>query len=277
MADAAAPAPQTPPAAGAPPAPAAAAPAAPAAPPAPAAPAAPRAAAPPKPRSGNVDDIQLDKHPKLLKRLRQEAARQATRLIQDKFPGMSLDEAAELVRKAGAAIDGAPAAAGGAPPVAAVPGSDREKRMLERRVAKLTERVAKSKRKIISTKTRARDEVIELELRLDALRSGVKDDQASFALWEYRRAAQAAPDAESIPEPGAFFAGMRATYPQCFVGAAATPPVVTLKPTSAPPVSLQPGGERPQDAPAGSGPPQVDAFKMSDEEFRRHKASYGVR
>jgi hypothetical protein len=272
MADPAAPAPQNPPAPGAPPvAPAAAPPAAPAAP-------APRAAAPPapapkKPKPGNVDDIQLDKHPKLLKRLRQEAARQAARLVQDKL-GVSLDEAVELVKKAGTAIDAAP---GGAPPAAApAPGSDREKRLLERRVAKLTARVEQSKRKVVSTKRRARDEVVELELRLETLRAGIKDDQADFALWQYRKAVAAAPDEAAIPEASAFFAGMKASHPQIFAGAAPLPPV-TLRPTMTPPLSLQPGEETPANRKPGDEPPQVDAFKMSDEQFRRHKASYGVR
>lgn len=277
MADPAAPTPQTPPAPGAPPA-APAAPAAAAPPAAPAAPAAPaRAAAPAPKRPGNVDDIQFDKHPKLLKRLRQEAARQAARLVQEKL-GVSLEEAVDLVKKAGASIDGAPAA-GGAPPAAAAPapGSDREKRVLERRVAKLTARAEQQKRRIVSTKKRARDEVVELELRMDALRVGITDEQADFALWQYRRAAQAAADPESIPDPRPFFEGMRKTHPQIFASAAPAPAPVTLRPTSAPPASRAPGQELPEVAPSGGAPPQVDAFKMTDEQFRRHKQGYGLR
>lgn len=286
MADQPAPATSTPAAGTTPAAPAApAATTTPGAPPA--APAAPAAAAPTSPPAGKkpqkpakgkdrkhgFNTEQFDKNPAAMKRIRQLAARQAAELVQQKL-GVSLDEAAELVKKAGAAIDGD---GGAAPGPAPAPGSDREKEMLKRRVAKLAARVEKSKRKLVAARARGREEATELELRLDVLRAGINDEQADFALSQYRKAAQAAADPDKIPDPLPFFQGMRTTYPFIFAGAAAAPPVVTLNPTTAPPTSRQPGGETPTEKPAGEKPPQVDAFKMSPEEFRRHKASYGVR
>lgn len=281
--------PATPPAPGAPPAPAPAAAPAPATPPvAPAAPAAaaPAAPAPKKPQQGGgkggkpkFDEQRFDQNPAAMKRIRKLAMQQATALIQEKFPNMSLDDAAELVRKASAAIDaggGGGTPAGGAP----APGSDREKETLRRRVAKLTERVAKSKRKLVNARARGRDEVVELELRLAAVRAGITDETAiDFAILQYKKAAAAGAatgDNNNIPDEGPYFAGLRTSHPQIFGGAAA-PPTVVLRPTSSPPPSAQPGGELPPAIPPGTKPKAVDAFEMSDDEFRRHKAGYGLR
>lgn len=274
MADPAAPSNPTP---GAPAAPAPAAPAPAATPPAPvaSAPAAPAPKKPPQqpPRGGKFDEDRLDKNPHAMKRIRKLAAKQASELIQEKL-GVSLDEAAELVKKAGASLDAGGGAPAGTPPA---PGSDREKEMLRRRVAKLTARAEKQKRKVVATKTRARDTIVELELKMDALRAGILDQHSDFALEQYRKAVRNAKDAESIQDPLPFFQGMRAGSPFLFAAAGAEPPVVMLRPTSSPPVNGNPGAETPAPVTPGEKPPQVDAFKMDDEQWKRHRGSYGFR
>lgn len=267
MADPAAPSPQTPAA------PPAAAPAA--IPPAPAAPAAsaapPTAPRKPQPPKGKpkFDEERFDQNPHAMKRIRKLAARQAAALVQEKL-GVSLDEAVELVKKAGTTIE-TPA---GPPPA---PGSDREKELLRKRAAKLAARVELQKKKVVATKARARDHVVELELKMDALRAGIIDEHSDFALEQYRKTVRSAKDEASIPDAITFFRGMRGGAPYLFAATGAEPPIVTLRPTSAPPVNGQPGGETPTAVTPGQKPPQVDAFKMNDEEWKRHRGSYGFR
>lgn len=274
MADPAAPSTPNP---AAPPAAVPVAPAPAATPPAPAA-SAPPAPAPKKPQQpparGNkpkFDEERFDQNPHAMKRIRKLAAKQAVALVQEKL-GCTLEEAAERVKNAGGSAN-PPAPPSGAP----APGSDREKEVLRKRVAKLLARVDAQKHKVVATKARARDHVVELELRMDALRAGILDEHADFALSQYRKAVQGAKDAESIQDPLPFFQSLRGGAPYLFAAAGAAPPVVTLRPTSAPPASNQPGGETPAPAAPGQKPPQVDAFKMSDEDWKRHKGSYGFR
>lgn len=275
MADEAAPVPGTPPAAPAAPA---TPPATPAPPPVAAASGAPPApATPPRPPKAKVpaNPPPLDQHPGFRKRLDQETRR----ALRKKFE-VETDEEVEAIVAAGkAAREGQPPA-----PAAAAGGADVEKlRKQNRKLARVAE---ERKRKLVNARRRSRDEIVDLELRNEALRAGVGDDHSEFAIDLYKKAARAAAavDVNTIPDAGPFFTGLRAKHPYIFAGAAPQPPVV-LSPTTSPPESLQPGQLLPTQTPPGTAPPQVNVderdekgnYKMDDRAFKGHLSRYGVR
>lgn len=275
-----------------PPAPAAA-PVAPPAAPAPAAVAPPPAPRPPKNKQPPVAaPVQFDKLPGWKKRLDQEARRKLRREL-----GVDTDEEVQaFIAKAKAIKDGAAPAGGApasseqapAPAASATPGLDPEVRKLIRLNKKLAERVLKQKTRIVKTKTRARDEVVELELKMEVLRVGIDDEYSEYALSQYKKAARAAAAEEKeIPDPAPFFQTLMTRQPVIARGGAApvAPAPVNLRPTTSPPASTQPGEQLPNQNTPGGGPPVVNVddrdddgnYKMDDRAFKAHKEKYGFR
>ena len=130
--------------------------------------------------------------------------------------------------------------------------------------------------KVKRVQRRHSDNALQQRMRISALQSGVNETHMDFALFEYKKAVQAALTARTpIPKAGDFFRGMKKTHTYLFTD----PPPVTATPSTAPPEGGTPGtapGATPN-APAPTTPPtEKNAEQMSDKEFRAHqKATYG--
>lgn len=190
--------------------------------------------------------------------------------------GMSIEDAKKLLR-AREAGGPAPAAAPGTPAAAsAQPGGEAPSRREANRLARLErdneilrERLEKKKKRVVTIQRTERDKRMDLEIRGEALASGVLEAQADFAVFQYKKLASTAEFATAPVQPRAFFATMRAQFPQCFAGAVA-PAQVPVAPSTAAPASAAPGGGPAEAAPAAA-PAGKNVDDMTDREFREHR------
>lgn len=225
---------------------------------------APRAAAPIPPKKPAERPAPFDQHPGFRKRVDQEAAR----VIKKKL-GISLDEA---IAKLAASSEPPPAPAPGGTPASAPPVRDKRVEKILSDNERLTSRIEKLKKKVRKVRTAARDQVLDLEIKHDALRAGIKEADVDFAVNLFRQACLAG--GENPPDTMPFFTGLRTSRSYLFIDGSAPPPV-PLKPTTAPPESLAPGEEKPNQTPTGTQPPVPDVDKMTDQEFAAHKRRHG--
>lgn len=220
---------------------------------------APRAAAP-APKKPNDRSAPFDQHPGFRKRVDQEAAR----IIKKKL-GISLEEAIEkLAESSEPAPTPAPAGTPAAP--------DKRVQKILGDNTRLEARIDKLKKRLRKAKTHARDQILDMEIRHDAISAGIKAADVDYAVNLYRQACIAA--GENPPDTTKFFPGLRATRSYLFTDGSAPPPV-ELKPTTAPPESLQPGEETPSPTGTRVAPPVKSVDDMTDQEFAAHKKKHG--
>jgi DNA-binding transcriptional MerR regulator len=242
-----------------------AAPAAPAVAPV-AAPAAPRAAAP-------VVRVPQDK-------FKERVDRAAEQRIQ-KTLGVSLEEAKRLLRRQNRR------AARGADPSAPVEtAGEREASRVERLEEKnrrLREEKEQIKKKLLRTRQRGRDRIVEMTIRTAAIAAGITEDNADFAVSLYQRELlnPESPYAKALATPTAgvderaFFAGLRGPRPYLFSAPLAAPVMVPVAPASAAPESTVPGGGPSREVPPAP-PPAVNVDEMSEADFKIHRQrNYG--
>lgn len=209
--------------------------------------------------------------------------RRTAKIIENKL-GMTLEEAAELLAARGeAAPGGAAPAAGPAPsaapaaPAAPAGESDRDRRKrikLEEDNAKLRERLTRQKDRTKRVRRNERDNTEAMEMRLNAVATGISDEHADFALELFRKAVAAMPE-DKYPEPRAFFAGLKAKRAYLFTGGVPAERV-PVPGSSAAPESRQPGGGQDEGG-GGRAPAPVDVDKMTAQEFKDYRErTYGA-
>ena len=252
-----------------------------------------RAAAPPtgkgknKPgkggKNGQPKAAPFDQHPGFRKRVDQEVARLLRRET-----GLTMDEIKAL---AAARAGGQPAAPAAGQPAAVPPaGESRGERKLREENQALKERVQRQHRQIGKFKDGKRADVTALEMKFEAVQSGIAEKYVNFAMSEYRElwmAYQAKPASVAAEIKAAFekdpidgravFAYIRTQNPMIASGAALPPVEVPLAPSTSPPASRQPGEETPPPKPPGEGGDKpFDASKLSDAEWQKYKRSQGL-
>jgi len=198
--------------------------------------------------------------------------------------GCTLEEAQELlkVQRAGggaAPAPGTPAApapgATAAPAAPARPNAELEK--LRREKADLERRTEALRAKVKKVKTRARDRLLETELRYSAVAAGIKADDADYAMGLYRAKVRATPQGEDVPDPDSFWPTLKAAKGYLFVDGAPAREV-PIRPTTAPPASKKPGEEVPPARGAGAPAAEKGVMEMEPEEFgARTSNRYGFR
>lgn len=202
--------------------------------------------------------------------------RRTAKIIENKL-GMTLEEAAELLAARGEAAPGAAPGAAPAAPAVTAGESDRDRRKrikLEEDNAKLRERLTRQKDRTKRVRRNERDNTEAMEMRLNAVATGISDEHADFALELFRKAVAAMPE-DKYPEPRAFFAGLKAKRAYLFTGGVPAERV-PVPGSSAAPESRQPGGGQDEGG-GGRAPAPVDVDKMTAQEFKDYRErTYGA-
>jgi len=206
---------------------------------------------------------------------RKRVRRDAEKLVSEQL-GVGLEEAKKIIadREKAATAAAAAAASGGTPAAsAATTGKSKAEERQEREIKRLKDVVERKKRRLQSVRAKARDEVFEERMRGKALVAGVLAEETDYVLDLLRRTCATVPEGQPLPEPEAFFTGLRAKRPHLFAGAATPKPTTTVPVAgaTAAPESATPGGGTPDAKTKVTPPADKSVDDMTEEEFKEYR------